>query len=364
MATKRPNEKNTKAEILEAFNELLQEKKDLEAKMNQKPEVKLAEVRPVNGNGKATTTAEVIIKPAPQSQQKMESIIEGLNRLQLNFGGAVSDLSEKLTLEAFKLQEVQRKLTEEREQLIALHNLEATDGSLDTLIQEYEDSSKTFGEELKQRQEEVEQAIAESRKAWAKEQEEQRRAIKERNETFAKTRQRDDKEYTYDLTLQRKLSDEEYEQEKKRLYAELEEFQQTQEKQWTEREKVIVDRETQFAELKAKVEAMPKDLENAIKRAKEEGKGIATYQAKIKADLAAKEIEGAKRNYEVRIQSLQETIQNQDVRLQTLSKQLDAALKQVQDLAVKAIEGASNINSFQAVKEIAIEQAKNQNKVK
>lgn len=364
MPVKRPNEKNTKAEILEAFNELMQEKKELEVKMNQKPEVKSVEVRNVNGNGNSKSTTETQLKPAPQNQQKMESIIEGLNRLQLNFGGAVSDLSEKLTLEAFKLQEVQRKVTEEREQLTALHNLEVTDGSLDTLIQQYEDSSKTFGEELKQRQEEVEQAITEARKAWSKEQEERRRAIKERNETFGKTRQRDDKEYSYDLNLQRKLSDEEYEQEKKRLYAELDEVKQTQEKQWAEREKAIADRETQFAELKAKVEAMPKDLENAIKRAKEEGKGIATHQAKVKADLAAKEIEGAKRNYEVRLQALQETIQNQDTRLQTLSKQLDAALKQVQDLAVKAIEGASNINSFQAVKEIAIEQAKNQNKVK
>ncbi len=57
-----------------------------------------------------------------------------------------------------------------------------------------------------------------------------------------------------------------------------------------------------------------------------------------------------------------ETIQRQDGHLQTLSKQLDSALKQVQDLAVKAIEVASNVSSFQAVKEIALEQAKNPNK--
>lgn len=361
MAIKRPNEKSTKAEILTAFDELLKEKKELETQLMQKPEPKTTQP---SGNGKSTSTAEVPIKPVQLSQQKMESIIEGLNLLQFNFGGAVSDLSEKLTLEAFKLQEVQRKVTEEKQQLEALHNLQASDGSLDELIEQYEDSSKTFSEEQRLRQEEVEQAITQSRKAWLKEQEERRRFIKERNETQSKTRQRDDKEYTYDLTLQRQLSDEEYEQEKKRLYLELDELKQTEEKQWAEGEKAILERETQFTELKAKVENMPKELEAAIKRAKEEGKGIASHQAKVKADLIAKEIEGSKRNYEVRIQSLQETIQNQDTRIQTLSKQLDAALKQVQDLAVKAIEGSSNINSFQAVKEIAIEQAKNQNKVK
>lgn len=47
-----------------------------------------------------------------------------------------------------------------------------------------------------------------------------------------------------------------------------------------------------------------------------------------------------------------------------LSKQLSAALKQVQDLAVKAIEGASNIQSFEAFKSLAMEQAKTQTKGK
>ncbi len=358
MATKRPTEKSTKAEILTAYNELMKEKKELESQIVQKPETATT---PRNGNGK--TNSEVIIKPVLK-QQKMESIIDGLNQLQLNFGGAVSDLSEKLVLEAFKLQEAQRKVSEERQELQALHSLEVTDGSLDTLIQQYEESSKTFNEELRQRTDEVNLATTTAKKAWEKEQEEHRRLIKERNETLAKTRLRDGKEYSYDLTLQRKLSDEEYEQEKKRLYQELDEFQKNQEKQWAEREKAIAERETQFAELKTKVEAMPKDLEAAIKRTKEEGKGIAFGQAKVKADLLAKDIEGSKRNYDLRIQSLQETIENQNFRIQNLSKQLDSALKQVQDLAVKAIEGTSNLNSFQAMKEIALEQAKNQNKMK
>ncbi|MFB2976158.1 hypothetical protein [Microseira sp. BLCC-F43] len=358
MATKRPTEKSTKAEILTAYNELMKEKKELESQIVQKPET---QTTPRNGNGK--TNNEVIIKPVPK-QQKMESIIDGLNQLQLNFGGAVSDLSEKLVLEAFKLQEAQRKVSEERQELQALHSLEVTDGSLDTLIQQYEESSKTFNEELRQRTDEINLATTTAKKAWEKEQEEHRRLIKDRNETLAKTRLRDTKEYSYDLTLQRKLSDEEYEQEKKRLYQELDEFQKNQEKQWAEREKAIAERETQFSELKTKVEAMPKDLEAAIKRTKEEGKAIAYGQAKVKADLLAKEIEGSKRNYELRIQSLQETIDSQNFRIQNLSKQLDAALKQVQDLAVKAIEGSSNLSSFQAMKEIALEQAKNQNKMK
>ncbi len=204
----------------------------------------------------------------------------------------------------------------------------------------------------------------EEKNAWFKEQEERKCLVKERNETLNKTRQRDEKEYKYELELQRKLNQDEYDQNKKGLYKEIEEFQQEKDKQWAEREKAIAEREKQYDEAKAKVEAFPKELEAAIKKAKEEGKGIAHHQAKIKADLYAKDVEVQKRLHEQKIQSLDETIRNQEARIQSLSKQLDFALKQVQDLAVKAIEGASNASSFQSLKEITLEQAKTLQKTK
>ena len=148
------------------------------------------------------------------------------------------------------------------------------------------------------------------------------------------------------------------------IYKEFRELQQETQKQWTVREKAISEREKQFEELKTKVEAFPKEKEAAIEKATEEGKGIASYQAKVKADLYAKEVEGQKRLYEERLQSLELTITNQETRLQNLSKQLESALKQVQDLAIKPIEGTSNLNSYQAIKEIALEQAKSQVKNK
>lgn len=352
---RRPSEKNTKAEILAAFDELLKEKKALETQAAQ-----ATKERSPESSQKPALKVTVVQPESPT----MASVLEGLSKLQLNFGGAVSDLSERLTLEAVKLQEVRQAVTTEVQQLETLHGLQADDTSLETLIEQYGTSFKTFNEELGQRRETLEQEFSQAKKAWFKEQEEHRRTVKERNETLTKTRQRDTKEYTYNLTLQRKLDTDAYEQAQKALYQTLEELQRSQEKQWTERETAIAEREKQFAELKEKVEGFPKELESAIKRAKEEGKGIAHHQAKVKADLYAKDVEGNKRNYELRIQSLQETLQNQETRIHALSQQLSAALKQVQDLAVKAIEGAANVSSFQAMREIAIEQAKTQAKNK
>jgi hypothetical protein len=360
--TSKPTEKNTKAQILEAYDSLLEERKELEAQIKQLQ--KEAKTKPlVTSENNITQTVKTMNQLVVQD--KMIATIDSIVKLQAGFGGAVSQLSEKLTSEAAKLEELQRNVAEEIQQLEELHNLEEIkEDTLDTLIQAYENSSKAFTEETQQRGETWEQEVQELQKAWAKEQEEYKRRLQERNENQLKIKQRDAQEYEYDLQLRRGLNNEEYEQNQKTLYKQLEEAKQEQEKQWTEREKAIAEREQKFEELKTKVEAFEKEKEAAIKKAKDEGKFIANSQVKVKADLQNKELEGNKKFSELRIQSLEQTIQNQEARIQSLSKQLDAALRQVQDLAVKAIEGAANINSYQAFKEIAMEQAKAQMKSK
>jgi uncharacterized coiled-coil protein SlyX len=362
MPTKKPTEKSTKVEILQAYEDLAQEKATLKSQLEQA----LTEKKTT-----ATITKEqpkVEQKTAMSQpvtvQQKMNYTIESLAKIQLGFGSAASELSEQLSTKASKLAEITTSVENEVEQLKALHNLELSADILDTLIKSYEDNSKTYQEEFSDRNEVLSQEVQEQRATWGKEQDEQKLTTKERNENLHKTRQRDTVGYKYDLELQRKLAMDEYEQQQKALNNQLEESQQETEKKWAEKEKTVSEREKQFEDLKAKVEIFPKEKEAAIKKATEEGKGIAHYQAKVKSDLYGKEVEGQKRFYEQRLQSLEQTITNQETRIQNLSKQLESALKQVQDLAVKAIEGSANVNTYQAVKEIALEQAKNQMKNK
>ena len=92
--------------------------------------------------------------------------------------------------------------------------------------------------------------------------------------------------------------------------------------------------------------------------------GMRRLQAKIAADLQQKENEGKRRVYELRVQQLDETVTKQNEQIAELSRQLATALKQAQDLAIKAIDGASSSNSYAAVKEIALEQAKTSAKTK
>ena len=366
----RVNAKNTKAQILDAYQELEQEKSELEAKL------KAAETKAKTTSTKVTSIENKKPVSQPQSppqtkldlnshQYNITQIIQSLEQLQVGFGSAVSQLSEHLITEASSLEKLQEEIKEETEQLQELHDLdEIEENTLETLIYTYEESQKSLSEEFSQQQETLGQELEDLRKAWQKEQENKRRELQERNENYAKTKQRDEEEYQYNLQLQRQLDREGHEQNISQLYKELEEARKEQEKQWQEREKTITDKEKEYAEAKEKVEKFEAELEAKIKKGKEEGKGIGHYQARVKADLRSKEIQGETQNYQLRIQALEATIANNDLRLAKLSQQLDASLKQVQDLAVKAIEGASNRNSFDAMKEIALEQAKNQQKGK
>ena len=142
------------------------------------------------------------------------------------------------------------------------------------------------------------------------------------------------------------------------------ELEEKRQQEWQEREKALAEREKQFKEVKEKVERFPKDLEAAIKKAKEEGAGIARSQAKIKIDLVAKEFAGEEEVYQLKVHALEEEVAIQTAQIDKLAQQVESALKQAQELAVKAIEGSSSYISFQALKEIALEQAKNQPKAK
>ncbi|MDB9518348.1 hypothetical protein PN466_15490 [Roseofilum reptotaenium CS-1145] len=352
---KKPTSRNTKSEILASYQELLQEKKDLENKIAQTAEPKqaqpLVKPTPVIEHPSAQNSVHRVTEP-------MKKVLQDLEQIQATFGGALNELSDQLLKEASELEEVEEQVRLEQEQLQQLHDLEVAETTLDELIEQYQTQAKTFELEWEEQRETLEQSLAEAQQAWDKARQTHQRDIEERDRASQTHQDRDGQTYDYNLQLQRKLNTETYQQTREQLEQELLELRETQEQTWQEREKAIAEREKAYTEAKAKVEAFPEELQENTKRGKDNGRNIGHYQVKIKADLRTQEMESQKKIYELRLQGLSETIQNQENRIQNLSQQLDSALKQVQDLAVKAIEGASNLKSSEALKEIALEQAK------
>jgi chromosome segregation ATPase len=340
---KRPAKTASKDQVFAAFDQLAAEFKKLESAQRSAP--------PSDG-GSVSSSVSV-------SGQSLESTIDGLSTLRGDFGTAVSALSDQLTTEAESLLGLRTQADEMVRQLNEFYGLEVADDTLQAVIEEYQTKSVSFQREMKEKRETFERTLNERSAAWKQEQDERARAIKERDETLKKSRQRDQEEYSYNLAQRRKADEDSYQQERLKQQRELDADLATKEKTRADREKQVAEQEKQYNDYKAEFDALPGKLDAAIKKARTEGQGIANSQAKVKSDMTAKEAEGERRVFELQIKNLEASIKERSTRIESLSQQLAQALKQGQDLAVKAIEGASNASTFGAVKEIALEQAKN-----
>jgi chromosome segregation ATPase len=344
LPVKRPSTRDSKEKILQSFDQLSSEFRRLEAQ------------RPAPAPAPAAVPGPNV---AAARAPTFESITAELAALRQGFGAAASELSTKMVTEASKLEALRGGVAATVGQIRELYGIEAGEQTLDGLIAEYDQSAELFRLELTALREGRERELAEARRAFELERDEAERAARDEAEHYQKAREREAAEYDYHWQRRRELDRDAGEQRELARQAELAERAAEHERARAERDKSLDEQERQHAQAKAKVDEFAQRLEAAAKRAREEGAAIGRAQAKVKADLLAKEFEGEKRVYELRIKSLEEAISEQGGRLERLSTQLAQALSQAQHLAVKSIEGASNVSTFVAVKEIALEQAKN-----
>jgi len=353
------NSKSTKAEILAAYKDLEKQKKALESTVKQ------AQNKPAASASAIAPTKSVPPKVSQNTNRDLSTTIDSLEQIQDGFGSAVSNLSKQLITEATELAAVKMAIATETADLENLHQLTDIDEStIDFLLDRYRASTQKFTEEYDRQQENSDREIDVLKQGWLKEQQVHHKSIIERDEDYRKSQQRDEEEYQYNLDLARDLDESEYAQQQKIQQQELAENLQKLEQQWGQKEQEIARQEEEYKAAAAKVADFESRLQSKIKQGTEEGKGIGAYQGKVKTDLRERETEGEQQNYRLRIESLEQTIRHQATRIGKLSQQLDSSLQQVQNLAVKAIEGTSNRNSFEAMKAIAMEQAKTPHKGK
>lgn len=356
----KPTLKSTKQEILDAYEaalaELNQAKKDLVQSKKEAAKPSTSTSTPVSKN------TEAVVPNTNKSS--VEAIINELTQLQNQFGDAASTLQQQLSTEALSLQTLHREVETYREQLKVLHKIEANEKALSELMEQYETTSETQQIEYATKQKELTDKIAQLRQEWAREQKEHEIALAESEKALKKQRQREQEEYDYKFDQAKQQDESEYAQLVKSYMDQLVLIKEKAELVWAELEESLKKQEKEAADLIEKADNADKEMEKAIKRAEEEGTGIAKSQVKNAADLMKKDFEGKRRVFELRISSLDATIAKQTNQIQALTKQLSTALQQAQDLAVKALEGSSNAKSFAAMKEIALEQAKNAQKGK
>ncbi len=314
--------KDSKAQILQNFQQILADNKKIESKVETKEQSA--------DKAKNKQLLEVA------STYTIDSIVKGLADLQLDFGSITSGLSEKLKQESSKLDELKRAIEIEAEQLQQLQKIRVVADALHILTQEHQEKLTVLEQKSTKEREIIEKDTTQKRKIWGKEQQEFDAEVQEKTVLTIKQRQGEVADHQYDLQRERKIETDAYEETKRTSERDIQESTREKEKNWTEREKLLSDNQAEFEKNQTKAAGFEEELKQAYTKAKEEAIQEVSREAKVKADLVDKEWEGSKQGYELKVQSLQQTISLQTEQIAEISAQLQATMKQAQDLAMKA----------------------------
>jgi len=278
----------------------------------------------------------------------VETVVQNISGLGLEVSRSLARLSEKLTEEVTLLATVQEAVALERAELERLHKIDVAATALAQLVQDHAREKERLDAEM-----------SAQRKAWQDESARSERERKEQDEALKKQRQREIDEYDYRKTLERKKAQDNYDEDNRIRDKKNHEKQEALEKSWQAREAELKEQEGELARLRREVEAFPallqKDVDAATQAARKEAEGQFEHQIV----LIKKEAEAEKRLAELRVQTLEEALVRSTSQIATLERQLGEAKQQVQDIAVKAIEGASGSQALSHINKIAMEQAKN-----
>ena len=318
---------NTKAQIIQAYNELL---KKLEEKSQDNP-------KEVQERKEAAKTVE------SAQRNSEDSIIKEIVKIKTSFTEALDKIKGNLTDEYKKLADIQAAIKIEKKHLEDLYGISTNADSFAAILLAQKESREKFEEEMKVTEENFENEMAEAKAKWSKEKVEVDAQIKEEKDQIQKARKREEEEYNYTLQQKRKKEADEYELKKLQLESGLKEKKLSFEKEFAEREKEILEKEKEFAELKKVTEQFPKELEKAVKEAVAELETKLTTEFQYEKSLTAKETEGIIKLKDLQIETLQNKIKEMEAQLKATNQKADVSEKSVKDIALKAIESSAKI---------------------
>lgn len=280
MATKvKPvSEKNTKSEILQAYEELMGE-------LSSGTELTAPEVE-----------GQEIVKTA--LTQTTEKTINDLAKLKISLNQTTDSLTDSLVSEAEKLLSLKKAV-----------EISKSDLETNFRIKSQAEMLKKLFESYSQKQSDLEKEMNSKHIEWEEEQ-------KSYEENLKRRRQREEEEYKYQADL-----------EKRRWEGELEEEKQAYQQKLTELE-----------ELKKQVAQFPSEKEKSISEAVGKALTEARKQSETEKSFTKQESETALKIAGLKISQLENTVKDQNVEIAQLKKQLEEATKQVKDIAVAVIE--------------------------
>ena len=322
--------KNTKAQIMEAYEELL--KKVQNAKADVPKQVQEEKQR------------TELVKKVEDVTNK--SIGKEINSLRSNLNNSLEELETNLLAEFKKLEEIRAAMVIEKQNLEDLYSLSTTTDSLAAMLLTQKEQKENYDLEMEAEKEAFEKEMNELRLKWKSEKEKETTEQKEFTEEVKKNRKREEEEYQYKLKIDRQKETDEYEAKKAKLEKDLTDKQLDFNQEMAKRETDIANAEAELNELRKNNQEFPKQLEQAVTDKEKEVSARLKVQFEFESKLLANKNEGELKLKEQTIISLQEKITEMQAQIKELTEKTNIAESNVKDIAVKAIESSSKIQVF------------------
>jgi hypothetical protein len=341
---KKLSDKSTKQEMLDAYQSVVKQLEEKRA-TELNPEKRLEEKK-----------TEAAVKIA--NTLSPEGVDRQIGVLKSDIGKMLAEVASNLEAEVAKYKSIQKAIEGKEQELQELYGIEKSAGTLAALIESQNQKWREFEVELAEQKEELTREIETTRADWEKERKQHEIDIKERDTLEKKARDREKEEYTYGFKRDQQAIKDQLNDEKQKLEKDILQKKEAAAKELAEREKAIVEKERELAQLREKVAAYPKELETTVTKALQEATERIKLEAKNREDLLRKEFEGQKNVLSTRIESLDRTVKEQADQNAKFSRQLETAYQKVQDIAQKAIEGSSQAKSFAELQKLLAEQSR------
>lgn len=329
---KKPSLLSTKKELLDAYQSAL---KLLEEKSK-------AELRP-QAIVEAKKKSETLQKA---DELSLDAIAGSSASLKTETAKFLATLVERLETEIRKYGTLQEAVEAKKAELDEVYEIEKSAFSLAALIESQRQKRQEFEDQVSREKERLMAEIQETRANWDEEVKTREATLKEKALAEQKTRDREREEYLYQFKREQKLEKDKVEDLRSKIEKELAAKKETVEKELSQRESQVAEREAESDSLREKVARIPQDLDAAAAKAWKEAGENYRVQLKNREEILSREAEGERNVLNTRIALLEKETAEQNAKIRELSEKLDLAYQKVQDVALKAIEGASQSKSY------------------
>lgn len=317
---------STKQEMLAAYKEVvkrLKEKRETELKPQQRAEERQKE--------EAIQVAESL---------STEGIAREVGNLRSEISKVLIELSDRMEEEIGKYLHLKRAVEAREQELAELSGIEREALSLAALLEAQKEKRERFDDEVAAKKQALDAEIASTRVAWKEEQKAHDAETQARDAADKKRREREAEEYTYAFERQKRLAQEQFEYDKSRMERETQARREELERDLRVREQALAAKEDELTQLRERAAGFPAELAAAVDKAVKETTARLIRESEAREALMRKEFEGEQKVSQSRIEGLEQTVREQQQQIVRLSAQIEKSYGQVQEIAVRAIEGS------------------------